>query len=215
VQPVTRRSPQLADDAEVVAALRNGDEEVFTALVSEYSNPLIRLAMDFVHTRSAAEDVVQETWLALLNGIDRFEGRSSLKTWLFRILVYKAKARGARDARSVPFSSLAVDRNERAVPEERFRRADPWTGHWASPPVAVSSVPEERILAREVRDRIAAALEALPESQRIVVKLRDVAGWEAAEVCGELGLTDANQRVLLHRGRAKLRATLEQYLRES
>ena len=214
MEPVTRRSRELGDDAEIVAALRRGDEEVFAMLVSEYSSFLLRLAQDFVRSRAVAEEVVQDTWLALLNGIDRFESRSSLKTWLFRILVYNAKSRRAREARTVPFSSFVVDRTERAVPEDRFRGAEPWAGHWTDPPTAVHSVPEERILAREVRDRIATALEGLPELQRIVVKLRDVAGWEANEVCSELGLTDANQRVLLHRGRAKLRAVLEQYLRE-
>ena len=215
MQPVVRRSPPLAEDADIVAALRRGDEEVFATLVSEYSSSLLRLAQDFVPSRSVAEEVVQDTWLALLNGIDRFESRSSLKTWLFRILVYKAKARGAREAKTVPFSSIVVDRTERAIPEDRFRGNDnPWAGHWASPPIAVGSVPEQRILARELRDRIAAALEALPDIQRIVVKLRDVAGWEASEVCSELGLTDANQRVLLHRGRAKVRAALELYLEE-
>ena len=214
VEPVTPRSTQLGDDAEIVAALRRGDEEVFSTLVSEYSGLLLRLAQDFVKSRSVAEEVVQDTWLALLNGIDRFEMRSSLKTWLFRILVYKAKSRRAREARTVPFSSLVVDSAERAVPEERFSAGEPWPGHWGIPPIAVHSVPEERILAREVRERIAAALEMLPELQRIVVRLRDIAGWEATEVCSELGLTDANQRVLLHRGRARLRATLEQYLGE-
>ena len=215
VHPVPRRAPPPAHDAEIVEALRRGDEEVFGMLVSEYSTQLLRLAQDFVGSRSVAEEVVQDTWLALLDGIDRFESRSSLKTWLFRILVYKAKARGARESRTIPFSSFATEGQVRAVPEERFQGADKtWAGHWATPPIAVNSVPEERILAREVRDRIAASLEALPEIQRIVVKLRDVAGWEAPEVCKELGLTDANQRVLLHRGRAKLRAALEQYLGE-
>jgi RNA polymerase sigma-70 factor, ECF subfamily len=215
MQPVARQSRQLAPDAEVVAALRRGDEDVFTAIVSQHSSSLLRLAQDFVGSRAVAEEVVQETWLALLNGIDRFEGRSSLKTWLFRILVYKAMARGARESKTVPFSSLAADPDERTVPEDRFRGpGDIWTGHWTSPPVALNSVPESRLLARETRERIAAALETLPESQRVVVRLRDVAGWEAAEVCDSLGLTDANQRVLLHRGRAKLRAALERYLGE-
>jgi RNA polymerase sigma-70 factor (ECF subfamily) len=215
MRPGVRRSPRLAEDADIVAALRRGEEDVFATLVSEYSGPLLRLAQEFVPSRSVAEEVVQDTWLAVLGGIDGFESRSSLKTWLFHILVYKAKARGAREAKTVSFSSLAVDPGERAVPEERFRGSDHrWAGHWASPPIAVDSVPEQRILAHELRDRIAAALEALPEVQRIVVKLRDVAGWQASEVCSELGLTDANQRVLLHRGRAKVRAALEQYLGE-
>ena len=209
--------PQAAqtDDAAVVAALRRGDEAVFGELVTAYSSSLLRLAQDFVRTRSVAEEVVQETWLAVLAGIDRFEGRSSLKTWVFRILVNKAKTRGVREARTVPFSALLPEGDERAVPEDRFRDAgDQWPGHWASPPRPLDTVPEERLLAREARGRIAEALETLPESQRVVVTLRDVAGWDSAEVCDELGLSEGNQRVLLHRGRAKLRAALERYLEE-
>jgi RNA polymerase sigma-70 factor, ECF subfamily len=214
-RPIAPRSVQLDDDAAVVAALRRGDETVFAELVNAYSSSLLRLAQDFVRTRSVAEEVVQETWLAVLSGIDRFEGRSSLKTWFFRILVNKAKTRGVREARSIPFSALALEGDERAVPEERFRGPDnQWAGHWASPPRSLDTVPEHRLLAREARSRIAQALETLPDNQRIVVTLRDVAGWNAEEVCDALGLSDGNQRVLLHRGRAKLRAALEQYLEE-
>jgi RNA polymerase sigma-70 factor, ECF subfamily len=207
---------QLTDDAIVVAALRRGDEAAFSQLVAAYSSSLLRLAQDFVRTRAVAEEVVQETWLAVLQGIDRFEGRSSLKTWLYRILVNKAKTRGVREARTVPFSALApVDDEERAVPEDRFRGPDDlWPGHWASPPRAPDTVPEQRLLAREARARIAEALETLPDSQRVVVTLRDVAGWESDEVCEALGLSEGNQRVLLHRGRAKLRAALERYIEE-
>ncbi len=205
----------VADDVAVVAALQRGDEAVFAELVTAYSSSLLRLAQDFVRTRSVAEEVVQETWLAVLNGIDRFEGRSSLKTWVFRILVNTAKTRGVREARTVPFSALVEEGNERAVPEERFRGADDeWPGHWASPPRSLDTVPEERLLARETRGRIAEALATLPESQRVVVTLRDVAGWDADEVCEALDLSEGNQRVLLHRGRAKLRAALERYLEE-
>jgi RNA polymerase sigma-70 factor (ECF subfamily) len=215
VQPVVPRA-QISDDTAVVAALRRGDEAVFTELVATYSSSLLRLAQDFVRTRAVAEEVVQETWLAVLSGIDRFEGRSSLKTWLYRILVNKARTRGAREARTVPFSSLEPVGEERAVPEDRFRGPDDlWPGHWASPPRPLETVPEDRLLSREIRRRIAEALETLPDSQRIVVTLRDVVGWESEEVCEALDLTEGNQRVLLHRGRAKLRAALEQYLEES
>jgi RNA polymerase sigma-70 factor (ECF subfamily) len=215
VQPAAPQTAQLANDSAVVAALRRGDEAAFAELVTAYSGALLRLAQDFVRTRSVAEEVVQETWLAVLNGIDRFEGRSSLKTWVFRILVNKAKTRGARESRTVPFSALAVEGDERAVPEDRFRGPDnQWAGHWASPPRALDTVPEHRLLAREARGRIAEALEILPESQRVVVTLRDVAGWDSDEVCDALGLSEGNQRVLLHRGRAKLRAALERYLEE-
>jgi RNA polymerase sigma-70 factor (ECF subfamily) len=212
MQPAASRVA-LADDAAVVAALRTGDEAVFAELVTAYSSALLRLAQDFVRTRSVAEEVVQETWLAVLNGIDRFEGRSSLKTWLYRILVNKAKTRGVREARTVPFSALASEDDEPVVPAERFRGSDDqWPGHWASPPRSLDTVPEERLLAREARGRIAEALETLPDSQRIVVTLRDIAGWDSEEVCDALGLSEGNQRVLLHRGRAKLRAALERYL---
>jgi RNA polymerase sigma-70 factor (ECF subfamily) len=215
VQPAPPRASTLADDAVVVAALRRGDEAVFTELVNAYSTPLLRVAQDFVRTRAVAEEVVQETWLAVLNGIDRFEGRSSLKTWLYRILVNKAKTRGVREARTVPFSAFDVEGEEPAVPENRFRAPDnQWPGHWASPPRALDTVPEERLLGREARERIAEALTTLPDTQRIVVTLRDVAGWDSDEVCDALELSEGNQRVLLHRGRAKLRAALEQYLEE-
>ena len=215
MQPAVPRVMQLTDDAAVVAALRRGDETAFTELVTAYSASLLRVAQDFVRTRSVAEEVVQETWLAVLNGIDRFEGRSSLKTWLFRILVNKAKTRGVREARTVPFSALAVEGDERAVPGDRFRGPDNrWEGHWASPPRSLDTVPEQQLLAREARERIAEALETLPDSQRVVVTLRDVAGWDAEEVCDALGLSEGNQRVLLHRGRAKLQSALEQYLEE-
>ena len=216
VHPAISRAAPLADDGAVVAALRRGDEATFTDLVNAYSAGLLRLAQDFVRTRALAEEVVQETWLAVLGGIDRFEGRSSLKTWVYRILVNKAKTRGVRESRIVPFSALATGDDGPVVLEERFRGADDeWPGHWASPPVALDTVPEDRLLAREARGRIAEALEALPESQRVVVTLRDVAGWDSGEVCDVLGLSEGNQRVLLHRGRAKLRAALEQYLEEN
>jgi RNA polymerase sigma-70 factor (ECF subfamily) len=215
MQAATPGATLVGDDTAVVAGLRRGDEAVFTFVVGAYSNQLLRLAQDFVRTRSVAEEVVQETWLAVLDGIDRFEGRSSFKTWLFRILVNKAKTRGVRESRTVPFSALAPEGDEAAVPEERFRGPDSeWPGHWATPPRALDTVPDERLLAKEMRHRIAGALETLPESQRIVVTLRDIAGWDSEEVCEVLGLSEGNQRVLLHRGRAKLRAAFEQYIEE-
>jgi RNA polymerase sigma-70 factor, ECF subfamily len=215
MQPVAQPSSTVADDSAVVAALRRGDEAAFSALVGAYSSSLLRLAQDFVRTRAVAEEVVQETWLAVLSGIDRFEERSSLKTWIFRILVNKAKTRGVREARTVPFSAIAVEGEEPAVPEDRFRGADDqWPGHWASPPRPLDTLPEQRLLGREAREQLVVALEALPDSQRVVVTLRDVAGWDADEVCDTLGLSECNQRVLLHRGRAKLRAAFERYLED-
>jgi RNA polymerase sigma-70 factor (ECF subfamily) len=180
--------------------------------LSRYGAALLRLALLFVPTRAIAEEVVQETWLAVLTGLERFEERSSLKTWLFRILTNKAKTRGQREGRVVPFSSLAADGDEEApsVDPDRFFGADHHaSGHWSAPPMGV---PEERLLAGEARARIAAAIEALPPSQRAVIKLRDVEGFSAEEACNVLGLSETNQRVLLHRARSKVRAALEDYL---
>jgi RNA polymerase sigma-70 factor (ECF subfamily) len=159
-----------------------------------------------VPSRAVAEEVVQETWLAVLTGIERFEGRSSLKTWLFRILANKAKTRGQRETRTLPFSSFAADGDEdrTAVPVERFARG----GAWATPP---RGVPEERLLAAETRGRVEEAIAALPPNQRSVITLRDVEGLPAEEACNVLGLSETNQRVLLHRARAKVRAALERY----
>ncbi len=206
---------QLDDEAGVVKALRARDERVFEQLMREYHAPLLRVALIYVPSRAVAEDVVQETWLGVLNGIDRFEGRSSLKTWIFRILTNIAKTRGRREGRTVPFSALerpdAVP--EPAVEPERFLAADHerWPGHWASKPIPW---PEERLLAAETRAVIAQAIDALPPAQRAVITLRDVEGWSADEARNALGVSETNQRVLLHRARSKVRRALEDYLAE-
>ncbi len=199
-------SPQ---DAKLVERLRAGDEEAFMELIRELNPSLLRVARMFVPTSALAEDVVQETWLAVLNGIDRFEGRSSLKTWIFRILTNTAKTRGERERRSVPFSTLDPEEGgfEPAVERSRFTG----TGHWAVLPRAW---PEDRLLANETRSMIERAIERLPPSQRTVITLRDVEGWTADEVRNALELSETNQRVLLHRARAKVRGALEQYLSE-
>ena len=179
---------------------------------------MLRVAMMYISTRAVAEEVVQEAWLGVFAGLPRFEGRSSLKTWIFRILTNTAKTRGEREGRSVPFSSLAGDEDdgEPAVAADRFLGADHrWAGHWASTPRSPRDQPEERLLAGEVRDRIAAAIAALPPNQRAVITLRDVDGFGADEACDILGISEANQRVLLHRARAKVRAALESYLEEA
>ncbi len=158
---------------------------------------------------------MQETWLAVFTGLERFEGRSSLKTWLFRILTNKAKTRGQREGRTVPFSTFAADGDEEdaAVDVDRFLGPDHrYSGHWAAPP---RGVPEERLLAAEARGGIEAAIEALPPNQRAVITLRDVEGLSAEEACNVLGLSETNQRVLLHRARSKVRAAFEQYLEEN
>jgi len=184
-------------------------------LVERYNASLLRVALLYVPSRAVAEEVVQETWLAVLQGIGRFEERSSLKTWIFRILTNRAKTRAERERRTIPFSALS---NPGVVPEaalepERFRAPDDarWPGHWASPPAAWST-PEARLESRETRERLRAAIEELPPGQRAVLSLRDVEGWSSEEVCNALGLTETNQRVLLHRARSRVRKALESYL---
>jgi RNA polymerase sigma-70 factor (ECF subfamily) len=201
----------VQDDAALVARLRKGDESAFRALIEMYHAMLVRVARMYVSTQAVAEDVAQETWLAVLEGINRFEGRSSLKTWIFRILTNRAKTRGIREGRSLPFSSLEPD--DPAVEPARFHGADhAWPGHWASAP---SGFPEQRLLAGETREVIEDAIADLPPTQRAVITLRDLEGWSAEEVCNALTLSETNQRVLLHRARSAVRAALEQYFEES
>ena len=200
-------------EAELVDALRRGDEMAFASLVERYHSSLLRLAMSYVATREQAEDAVAETWLGVLKGIDRFEGRSSLKTWLFRILVNRAKTKGVRESRSVPFSSLGSEGNGDDAPEPsvdpgRFAPA----GNWSAPPQSWDGLPEDRLLSAEVRAVVDDAIARLPDMQREVITLRDVQGFTAEEARDVLGLTEVNQRVLLHRARSKVRARLEEYL---
>jgi len=200
-------------DAQLVAALRAGNEEAFRRLVREWHSSLLRVAQIFVPSRAVAEEVVQETWLRALGALDRFEGRSSLKTWVFRILVNTAKTRAQREGRSLPFSALHDPARvpEAAVDADRFRPEDDerFPGHWSSPP---RELPEERLLAAETRERIAEAIDSLPPTQRAVISLRDVEGWSSDEVRNALDLSEVNQRVLLHRARARVRQALEEYL---
>ena len=201
------------EDRELLRALRAGDETAFVELVERYSGSLLRVATTIVGSRAVAEEVVQETWLGVLRGLDRFEGRASLKTWLFRILTNTAKTRAVRERRSVPFSSLVraeTEHHEPAVDPDRFLAAEHerFPGHWAAPPRA----PETSLLGAETESVIRRAIDELPEAQRTVITLRDVAGWDAEEVCDMLDLTDGNQRVLLHRARSRVRAALEDYL---
>jgi RNA polymerase sigma-70 factor (ECF subfamily) len=175
----------------------------------------LRVARGYVGSRAVAEEVVQETWLGVLRGLERFEGRSSLKTWIFRILTNVASTRAARERRSVPFSSSAsreAATEEAAVPPERFLPADQerWPGHWALGPTAWPT-PEEGLLSAETRELIVAAIEQLPAAQRTVISLRDIEGWRSEEVCSALEISEGNQRVLLHRARAKVRNALESY----
>jgi RNA polymerase sigma-70 factor, ECF subfamily len=206
---VTVAQVENADDARLVERLRAGDESAFAELVRTHHSSLLRVARLFVPTAALAEDVVGETWLGVVKGIDRFEGRSSLKTWIFRILTNIAKTRGQRESRSLPFSSLedADGTFEPAVESGRFTPV----GHWADPPRAW---PEERLISRETLEVIEDAIESLPPAQRAVISLRDVEGWDAEEVRNALELSETNQRVLLHRARAKVRRALDGYLME-
>ena len=196
-------------DHALVAALRNGDEQTFAALVDGWAGWMLRVAREHVPTQSAAEEVVQETWLAVLEGIERFRAEASLRTWVHRILLNQARRRGSRERRTVPFSSLTRSDEGPTVEVERFQGGgDAHPGGWRRFP---EEWPEQVALTREVRDVVAAALNELPDRQRVVVALRDLDGHSAAEVCDLLGISDGNQRVLLHRGRAVVRAHLERY----
>jgi RNA polymerase sigma-70 factor, ECF subfamily len=204
-------------DAALVAGLRAGDEDAFATLVSRYHGSLKRIARMYVSTDSVAEEVVQETWLAVIDGIGRFEHRSSFRTWLFHILANKAKTRGVRERRTVPFSSLGPgdEEGEPTVAPDRFQgEGDTWPGHWASPPRPWED-PERRLASLEARERLRAAIATLPERQQAVLTLRDVEGLSAEEVSDLLDLTPGNQRVLLHRARAKVRAELEDWFGET
>jgi len=211
---------EYTDDGVLVAALRRGDETAFAWLVEQYHGPLRRTAITFVSSRATAAEVVQETWLAVIKGIDAFEGRSSLKTWIYRILMNIARTRGVRERRTVPFSSTGPEADpggtfEPSFEPDRFRRRGFGTGHWVSPPEPWDEESNDRLLAVETLDRVRAAIEALPPRQREVITLRDVDGLGPAEVCDLLDLSDANQRVLLHRARARVRRSLEDYFRSA
>ena len=207
-------APAAAGESALVDALRRGDEQAFASLIDRYHSSLLRLAMSYVATREAAEDVVQETWMGVLNGIDRFEARSSLKTWIFRILVNRAKTKGVRERRSVPFSSLEGDgdENQPSVDPSRFQEGSRLAGAWSAPPESWNGIPEQRMLSAETGAIVDEAIALLPDRQRAVITLRDIRGFTAQEACEVLGLTEANQRVLLHRARSKVRARLEEYL---
>src|SRR4051812_38637100 len=205
----TARAMALSD-AEIVAALKRGDESVFAELVDAYSPGLMRMAQMFVRDRAVAEEVVQEAWLGVLRGIDRFEGRSSLKTWIFRILMNTAKTRAQREARSIPFSAAVRD-DEPSVDPDRFLGPDHrYAGGWMMGP-SDWRTPEEELLQGETREVILHAIEELPEAQRAVITMRDVEGLGSQEVVEALGISDGNQRVLLHRARSKVRGALERY----
>jgi len=213
-QDTIRVTPASDHDALLLAALRRGEEAAFVALLDQHHSALMRLAMIYVRDRAVAEEVVQETWEGVLKGLARFEARSSLQTWIFHILVNRARTRGVREGRSIPFSAVwdpDTDPDEPAVAPERFQMTGE-PGHWVSMPQNWSDLPEARLLGAETRAHVQAAIAALPPQQAEVITLRDVEGWTADEACAALAITETNQRVLLHRARSRVRQALESYL---
>ena len=216
-QPATSGGPP-PDEAALIAALRRGDEAAFMRLVEQYQTAMVRLAQVYVGDLSVAEEVAQDAWLSALKNLDRFEARSSFKTWLFHILVNGAKTRGQRERRSMPFSALGepADPDGDAGPSvapERFMGEDgAFAGGWLSPPASWEQLPEDRIASQETRACVLEAIARLPQNQASVIHLRDVEGYSAEEVCDLLGIGATNQRVLLHRARSRVRQALETYL---
>ena len=200
-----------ADEA-LINGLRKRDQDVVFELVEAWSSSMLHLALVFVQPRAVAEEVVQDTWIAVLEGIERFEGRSTLRTWVFTILTNRAKTRAIRERRSTPFSALAGE-GPTVEPDRFLPASDGWASHWADPPGPLP--PDELLLASETRKHLAAAIRRLPPAQRAVIALRDVEGWSADEVCNVLELSETNQRVLLHRGRSTVRRALERYLEDT
>lgn len=207
-----------AKERALLVALRAGDEAAFVALVERHHPALLRLARIYVHNGAVAEEVVQDTWIAVLRGLDRFEARSSLKTWIFQILINRARTIAQREGRTIPFSAVwerADEPEEPSVAPERFMAYDTPerpAGWWASPPTSWGESPEQTLLAGETRACVAAAIAGLPPSQREVITLRDIEGFSSSEVCEVLEVSEGNQRVLLHRARSRVRQALERYL---
>ena len=199
------------EERELLSRLRAGDERAFAALVDRCHGTMLAVAQAHVRTRASAEEVVQEAWLGVIRGLDRFEGRSSLRTWILRIVVNTAKTRGVREARSLPFASLEPD--DPAVPPDRFRGPeDQYTGGWKVFPANWQLLPEETLHQRAMLELIVATITSLPPAQRAVIRMRDVEGCSSEEVCDALGVSEGNQRVLLHRARSRVRSALEQHL---
>jgi RNA polymerase sigma-70 factor (ECF subfamily) len=196
------------DDGALLGSLQEGDERVFSALVDRWGGMMLRLALSHVENRAIAEEVVQEAWLTVLRSLDRFEGRSSLRTWVLGIVVNLARSRARAERRSIalPESGAPVVDSARFLPEDHPR----WPHHWAMPPI-IWRTPEQELLAEETRTVILDAIDDLPAAQREVMVLRDLEGIAGADVCNILGLTDTHQRVLLHRARSRVRNALERY----
>jgi RNA polymerase sigma-70 factor (ECF subfamily) len=204
------------DETTLITALRDGDETAFAQLIDQHAASMLRVARGYVPSREIAEEVVQETWIAMLNGIDHFEGRSSLRTWLFAVMINIAKKRGMRERRDADAAMAAFTGG--TVDSVRFRTADdPYPGHWkqGEEPSPFPETPEGSVLGAELVDVARRELDRLPERQRLVVTMRDVLGFDSSEVCDLLDISIANQRVLLHRGRAAVRQVLEDYLKDN
>lgn len=216
----TTLHPELVspDERRLVEALRCGDEAVFVRLVHEHGALMRRVASFYVHDRAVVDEVVQETWLGVVTGIHRFEGRSTFKTWLFRVLTNVARNRAVREARSVPFSAIAADEvggSEPSVEPDRFLPAEHrWAGHWVSTPRRFDEMPEAQLESTEALEVVRRAIDGLPQAQRAVITMRDVVGFEPEEICEALDISDGNQRVLLHRARTAVRKALERYYEE-
>jgi RNA polymerase sigma-70 factor (ECF subfamily) len=202
-----------SDERELVAALRRGDEQAFAQLVDRYHSSLVRVAQTFVRDRAVAEEVAQDTWIGVIRGLGNFRGDSALKTWIFRILTNRAKDRAVRERRTIPVADIELYDSEPSVDPSRFLGDDHpvWPGHWSSAPASWADLPEERLLADETMACVQSAIDELPPAQRQVITLRDVEGWPSDEVRALLGVSEGNQRVLLHRARAKVRTALETY----
>jgi RNA polymerase sigma-70 factor (ECF subfamily) len=205
------------EDLAFVERLRAGDEEAFMLLVDRHMGPMLRIARMYVSSRSVAEEVVQEAWLGILQGLDRFEGRSSLRTWMYRILVNIAKTRGQREIRSVPFSALGGEDLDAPAGEDSWFQGPggEWPSHWSTLPSDWRGVPEERLLGAETLRVVGEAIAMLPPMQAEVIRLRDALGWTSEEVRNALDISETNQRVLLHRARSKVRRAVDAYLEEA
>jgi RNA polymerase sigma-70 factor, ECF subfamily len=205
------------DEEQLLAQLRDGDEDAFCTLVRRHTPSMTRVAMAFVARRAVADEVVQETWLNVIRSLDAFEGRSSLRTWIYAILGNCARRRAEQEDRLVPWSDMAAHEasgDELGVSRGRFFDGGRWDGMWSTAVSRWEDLPEERLVSSEVRTTLLEAIGALPRMQRAVITLRDVEGWSPEEVCDYLGLSDGNQRILLHRARAAARSAIERYLEE-
>jgi RNA polymerase sigma-70 factor (ECF subfamily) len=209
----TIRGHIAASEADLVQRLRDGDERAFEAAVESLYPAMIAVARSYVRSLAVADEVVQDAWLGVIRGLEGFEGRSSLKVWVLQIVANIARKRAGREARSVPFSSFEHEGEEPAVDRGRFHGAgDRYPGHWKLYPTDWRTLPEVKLLAGETLELVQRAIEELPEAQRVVITMRDIAGCTAAEVCETLDISQGNQRVLLHRARAKVRSRLERHI---